>query len=642
MRNVLRTVCVCSLIGFNLTWGNALAEPIKVVYPRPTAEIKAAKSFIVGEVEAGHTLTCNGQPVRTNEFGFFAHVIPLQAGNNPFTLLLDDGQTRANLQVKREKPLEPIGVNELKLRSFTPSQDIGVKAGDVLSLSVHATPESKVTVEIGQHRIALSGLEHRFPGKGMTKRARMARPYQKNGNDASKVNINQGQEVAYGEVYQRQAAHPSDLYTGFYKVMPDDHWSQGVNLKFSLIHEDKETSLISHNRIFTVSQPLIAQTNKFDTVVRLGPGLARTTPLAEGIRLFVDGWVGDQMRCRYADDKHVFIDRKDLLFENGIPGQRNSTTTLAPQAVAQTINVRNDSYGQLVSIPLSQRLPYQIEQKLNPNVLIIHLYGATADTDWITAPTGTERPTDASSTLIDHVSWKQSSDEVYEVTVHLAQNRQWGYKAFYDGTALCLDVKREVNVGQGGIPLKGVKVCLDPGHGSWEKGSIGCSGEPESKLNLAIALKLKDVLQEQGAVVTMTRESEGENPSLKARVDMATNQQADFLISIHNNALPDGRDPWAEHGTSSYWYHPQSMELARYLKDALVEKVGFPDLGARWQNLALARGTAMPSVLVEVGFMINPDEFAKLINEGTQIKIAEALCQGLIKYLHPESAKDGK
>ena len=78
------------------------------------------------------------------------------------------------------------------------------------------------------------------------------------------------------------------------------------------------------------------------------------------------------------------------------------------------------------------------------------------------------------------------------------------------------------------------------------------------------------------------------------------------------------------------------------MKDALVESVGFPDLGARWQNLALARGTAMPSVLVEVGFMINPDEFAKLINEGTQVKIAEALCQGLIKYLHPESAEDGK
>lgn len=627
----MRNICLCCLLSFYVTGGKVLCQPIKIVYPRSSGEIKAAKSFVVGAVEPGHALSCNGQKVRTNEFGFFAHVVLLKPGNNQFTLLLDDGQSQTDLQIRREQPILPISVNELKLRSYAPSQDIGVKAGDIISLSVHATPYSQVAVEIGGRRIVLSGIAQRHPNKATIAEKR------------SVTNINQGQDVAYGEVYQRQAAHSSDLYSGFYKVMPEDHW-QGVNLKFSLNHEGKETSLVSHNRIFTVNQPLIAQTNKAPTVVRLGPGLARTTPLVECIRLFVDGWVGQQMRCCYSDDKHVFIDRKDLLFENGAPGQRGSTTTLAPQAVAQTINIRNDGYGQLVSIPLSQRLPYQIEQKLNPNVLIVRLYGATSDTDWITAPGETEGrtkgDTESPSPPIDHVSWKQAADQVYEVTVHLAKNRQWGYKAFYDGTALCIGIKREVTTVRGGLPLQGVRVCLDPGHGGSEKGSLGCSGEPESSLNLAIALKVKEALRGQGAQVIMTRENEDENPNLNARVDFAATHQADFLISIHNNALPDGRDPWLEHGTSSFWYHPQSMELARYLKDAVVGKVGFPDLGARWQNLALARGTAMPSVLVEVGFMINPDEFAKLINEGTQTKIADALCQGLIDYLHARNAED--
>jgi N-acetylmuramoyl-L-alanine amidase len=671
LKNALKTAFLCYLIEVSATWCQVLAEPIKVVYPRGSAEIRAAKSFIVGEVEPGHTLTCNGQAVRTNEFGFFAHVVPLKPGINPFSLLLDDGRSHVDLQIKREQPSVPIGIDELKLRSFAPSQDMGVKAGDVISLSIHATPDSKVLVEIGQRRVILSALAQHPTGGGTVseKRARATRPYtgrtphgsvksgSKSGSSLGSgsrsvsrdskemTNINQGQEVANGEVYQRQTPHSADLYTGFYKVMPEDHW-QGVNLKFSLNHQGKETSITSHNRISTVSQPLIAQTNKPQTVVRLGPGLARTTPLTEGIRLFIDGWVGEQMRVCYANDRHVFIDRKDLLFENGNPGQKSLMTTLAPQAVAQTINVHNDTYGQVVSIPLSQRLPYQIEQKLNPNVLIIRLFGATADTDWITAPGEAEHvlraDPNASQILIDHVSWKQPADDVYEVTIHLAKNRQWGYKAFYEGTALCLDVKREVTSVASDLPLQGVKVCVDPGHGGSEKGSIGCSGEPESQLNLAIASKFKMALQQQGATVIMTRETQGENPSLNKRVDIATNEQADFLISIHNNALPDGRDPWQEHGTSDFWYHPQSMELARCLKDAVVEKIGFPDLGARWQNLALARGTAMPSVLVEVGFMIHPDEFAKLINENTQTEIAQALCAGLIKYVHPENADDGK
>ena len=63
--------------------------------------------------------------------------------------------------------------------------------------------------------------------------------------------------------------------------------------------------------------------------------------------------------------------------------------------------------------------------------------------------------------------------------------------------------------------------------------------------------------------------------SLDERVKIATDAQADFLISIHNNALPDGRDPWQEHGTSSYWYHPQSVELARCLKNAVKEATIF-------------------------------------------------------------------
>ena len=126
-----------------------------------------------------------------------------------------------------------------------------------------------------------------------------------------------------------------------------------------------------------------------------------------------------------------------------------------------------------------------------------------------------------------------------------------------------------------------------------------------------------------GATVIMTRRNQNENPSLDERVRLATNSQSDFLISIHNNALPDGRDPWKEHGTSSYWYHPQSVELAKRLKNSVKDASNFIDLGARYQNLALARGTAMPSVLLEIGFMINPDEFTQLIDPEFQNKIAQ-------------------
>ena len=111
-----------------------------------------------------------------------------------------------------------------------------------------------------------------------------------------------------------------------------------------------------------------------------------------------------------------------------------------------------------------------------------------------------------------------------------------------------------------------------------------------------------------------------------------------FLISVHNNALPDGRDPWKEHGTSDYWYHPQSIRIGPVLSIAMfIKSFLFPNLGARYQNLALARPTAMPAVLVEIGFMINPDEYAQLIDPAVQEKAAQALCDGLIGYIQNKS-----
>jgi N-acetylmuramoyl-L-alanine amidase len=130
----------------------------------------------------------------------------------------------------------------------------------------------------------------------------------------------------------------------------------------------------------------------------------------------------------------------------------------------------------------------------------------------------------------------------------------------------------------------------------------------------------------------MTREGDQE-VSLGDRVALANDRKVDLLISIHNNALPDGRDPVKEHGTSSYWYHKQSKELARALKNGLVKEVGLPDTGDRFQNLALCRPSAMQAVLMEVGYVVNPDEYAKLIDPAFQEKAARGLLSGLYNYL---------
>lgn len=605
---------LCGLLSPAWSYEANNSNGIKVVYPKSESSIEAVSTFLVGQVPINSNLTCNGQSVRVNQSGFFAHVVPLHYGANHFLLLdSDNGKTndsRIDWTVFRKPPPKPISAQELKMEVQKPNYDLGVTSGNIISFVVRATPQAVVTVQLGPHQITLTPVPE---------------SRQSSNND-----------VAYGKTYRRYDLNESDLYKGSYRIADTDHFAS-IHPSYKLTCHNGNLSVLGKSAISTVEHLYIARTIKAPTVVRLGPGLARTTPLVEGVRVVIDGWSGENMRCVYSPNRHVWITKQNLIMEsekelphNMLRMDKINPDTLVPQAVAQTINILDDSYGEKVCLPLSERLPYQIEQKLNPNCLIMRVYGVSADTDWIT---NEPKSNDKEGSIIDHVSWRQAEDNVYEVQVYLSGKRQWGYHANYDGTTLCLSIKHPPTTTADGT-LRGLKICLDPGHGGSETGSIGCSGIHESQINFEIADKVKTYLEDLGATVIMTRNVQSDGPSLDDRVKIATDNQADFLVSIHNNALPDGRDPLKEHGTSSYWYHPQSMELAASLKKSVKEASGFLDLGSRYQNLALARATAMPSVLLEIGFMINPDEFTNLIDPQFQSKIAESIANGIKHYFY--------
>lgn len=606
-----------SFLLFNLilspAWSQDFANEssIKVVYPKPGGTIETGSTFLIGQANGCSNLTCNGENVRLNKAGFFAHVVSLHYGSNHFSLMGAGVVNKSlDLTIMRKAPNKPINANELKLEDLRPNKDLGVTVGDFIYFSVRATPRSNTTVQLADHSLTLS-----CPAKN---------------------NATSNKDVAYGKTFNRFDNDYSDNYKGAYKVSANDHF-YAVRPQFQLNSNIGNLLTTSKFTISTVESLFIAKTSKNPTIVRLGPGLARTTPLVEGVRVLVDGWAGNDMRCIYSPNYHVWINKKDLILESvshqdtGL--QKNTPDNPAPHAVAQTINIFDDTYGDKICLPLTDRLPYQIEQKMNPNCLVLKVYGVSPDTDWITAEP--KSSTSREHSILDHITWRQVEDGVYEITAHLLGKRQWGYKISYEESTLCLAVKKPP-ISNSTESLEGIKVCIDPGHGGAERGSIGCSGAPESQINLEIATKVEAYLKSLGATVIMTRRNQNENPSLDERVRLATNSQSDFLISIHNNALPDGRDPWKEHGTSSYWYHPQSVELAKRLKNSVKDASNFIDLGARYQNLALARGTAMPSVLLEIGFMINPDEFTQLIDPEFQNKIAQAIGDGLKDYLNKE------
>ncbi|MGM7724756.1 N-acetylmuramoyl-L-alanine amidase CwlD [Metabacillus sp. Hm71] len=197
------------------------------------------------------------------------------------------------------------------------------------------------------------------------------------------------------------------------------------------------------------------------------------------------------------------------------------------------------------------------------------------------------------------------------------------------------------------LPLTGKIIYLDPGHGGPDGGAVG-SSSLEKDISLSISLKLREYLQEQGALVLLTREkdvdladkdtkgySRRKAEDLKKRVKLINESDADLFLSIHLNAIPSSR--WS--GAQTF-YHGKFIEnehVAKFIQDELrrnlenTERVAKPIDG-----IYLLKNVEKPGALVEVGFLSNPQEERMLASDKYQEKIAASIYTGILRYFSNE------
>ncbi len=193
--------------------------------------------------------------------------------------------------------------------------------------------------------------------------------------------------------------------------------------------------------------------------------------------------------------------------------------------------------------------------------------------------------------------------------------------------------------------LRGVKICLDPGHGgdAHKRGfKRGPTGVREAEMNLRVAQYLRELLIRCGADVKLTREDDTDS-SLTARADVATTWGADLFVSIHHNAI--GNKPKVNHTT--VWYHndvdyrPSNLDLARYLCGGLYDTLALPELAdvplksdqlMYESGFGLLRAAKVTAALCETSFFTNPAEEQRLRTPEWNLKEAYGLFLGLARY----------
>lgn len=186
--------------------------------------------------------------------------------------------------------------------------------------------------------------------------------------------------------------------------------------------------------------------------------------------------------------------------------------------------------------------------------------------------------------------------------------------------------------------LDGKIITLDAGHGGSDPGAIGSDGTKEKNITLPITKMLKEILEDKGAKVYMTRTTDvdvfGPNASdaeeLQARVNVGEKYNSDMFVSLHINSSVNKNI-----GGFSTYYYPKTdndLRLAKNIQNKLAANFGVDDLGVRQANFYVIKRISMPAVLVEMCFISNEKELTLMKGQWFQKKTARLIAEGIEKY----------
>lgn len=567
------------------------SAPIVVTYPAEKAFLpQLTDEFIYGYVANPlAAFTINGQTVTVHSNGAYLAWLPVQPGTFTFTCKIEFSQETTSYQrtVFITPPPQPLPAQPLTIdqSSLWPASDLELRSGDWINIRLRATP--------GQTA------QFRLPKRGW-------RPL---------VETN----PALG------------IYEAAYWVGPQEELAPSP-VEFRLGSGFSSVRAKSPGKVtLTSAQPTIAVVRGGAIIpIKAGLGAGQFVNAAGGTRLMVTGRMGNDARVALSPGISGYLETKNMDFLSG--GVR------PPRAFTDTIGLKSTDGATAVRIGLTERVPFSIDESEDLRSITIHLHNTLIHTNWIVYG--------AADDFVGEVRFKQESSDIAAVSIILNPGKTlWGTHAQFDGNSLRVELRHPPRLAPApASALLGVKVFLDSGHTPSAPGeNIGPLGTREMDLNFALTKAVESRLIRQGAKPLLSRNTNEDEALLADRPRWAWEKKADLFISIHNNNLSDGSNPFsAPHGYSTFYYHPHSLALAQELQRAYQQRVPFPDEKLRFGDLLVLRMTEMPAALTESAYLNLPEQEQEMLDPAFRGKVADAIVFGLRSFLEKERARQGR
>ncbi|HEX8941637.1 MAG TPA: N-acetylmuramoyl-L-alanine amidase [Gemmatimonadaceae bacterium] len=546
----------------------------KVVFPEPNQTIPVRDSnFIFGSVGNGHaTLTINSAPVTVAPNGTFLAYLPVPPPGSPrYEVVAHEGADSARLVVPVRVP-PPRVVFAATGPLIVDSGTVSPRGG---TLALRDNEPVRVSVRAAPNASAWvveNGRQH---------------PLVASSSDALAT-----------ELPARDLRAPATLY----------------------VARDRDTVRFALSRIAPVdTEParyatLVAADNGPDTdavvIGRSTPGGTYKWMLLPGTVVQVTGRSGDNVRVRLDSQLETWIDSVNV---RTLP-----LGAAAPRRVVSAMTLVPDTGWVDVVMPVASPPPFLLEQDLDH--LTLTLYGTQATPDIIKYL--------KNDSLVRVMNWTPEQSDRVRITMELSQS-PFGYLALWDSArGFVLRLRRPPRVSLA-RPLQGLTITVDPGHPPG--GAIGPTALTEAQAVLPIAQKLRELLEQRGAHVVVTRTTM-QAVDLHLRSVIARRANSHVLVSIHLNAFGDGVNPFTNNGTSTLFFHPQTEPLARLVQAGMMREMGLRDLGIHYQNIAIGRTTWMPSLICEGAFLMVPEQENAVKIAEFQERYARGVADGIEAY----------
>lgn len=551
---------------------------IKLVQPSKTNnQVNSATQFISGSTCIGCKLTINGDSVKVYSSGGFAYALKLSADVDTSFLLLAVGEVKKSasktIQYRYTKPAPELPVAGFAIAQVEtlPEGDLVVKPGDQVRLRVKATPGATVTAlkdtRLFEMPVAATG---GMPG----------------------------------------------IYQGTYIVQNSDSF---MSAKIPVTLEGNNGQKITKESKYKVSILSSLASDVAITTGRLAHleyglgedrlGGAKIGYLDSLVQLQVIGKIGNDYKVQLAPGRIAYIpDDQVTLMPKG---------SFTPASLTGNVSVYGDEKYDYVSLSLGTRLPYQSFQELDPSRLVVDVYGATNNSNWITQLQTAKE--------VSHVDYEQLADGIFRLKIGLKHAQHWGHSLYYKGNTLVIRVKQQPK----DLSLQNLTIAIDAGHGGSNTGAGGPTGSSEKQLALDVSLKLQRALLARGAKVLMTRTTEAFVDN-KERILMYRDNEPDLLVSIHLNS---SGNPIQAGGTSTHYRYIGNRSLSVQVNNRMQE-LGLRQYGVIGSfNFMLNSPTEYPNVLVETLFLSNPAEEDMMLQESFRQAMADKILQGILDFL---------